>query len=252
MKKILIVICFGLLGCYLQGESDLSEEEIIKQFTAKESEFKKVWEEYAYSQNIVFQVLNRSGDVREEREVWVEAYFTRDGERKTQIVKDHGYLKSVQVSSEDMDDAIHRQPFVLTSEELNKYKIKYEGKEVVDELDTYVFEVKPLKINKGSRYFKGLIWVDDLDFQIVMTRGKIVPDYSNNKFPEFETVRQQVNGKYWFPVWTKAEDVLEFGGFMERRKRVHIRVFITYENFRKFEVNTAIRYESSKEIEEDR
>ena len=70
MKKILTVICFGLLGCYLQGESDLSEEEIIKQFTAKESEFKKVWKEYSYSQNIVFQVLNRSGNVREEREVW--------------------------------------------------------------------------------------------------------------------------------------------------------------------------------------
>ena len=238
MKKILIVIFFGLLGCYLQGKSDFSEEEIIKQFTAKEAEFKKVWKEYAYSQNIVFQVLNRSEDVREEREVWV--------------VKDRGYLKSVQVSSEDMDDAIHRQPFVLTSEELDKYKIKYKGKEVVDELDTYVFEVKPLKIGRGSRYFKGLIWVDDLDFQIVMTRGKIVPDYSNNKFPEFETVRQQVNGKYWFPVWTKAEDVLEFGSFTERRKRVHVRVFITYENFKKFEVNTAIRYESSEKIEEGR
>jgi len=175
--------------------------------------------------------------------VRVEVYFTREGERKTRIVEDRGHLESVQVSQEDMDDATQRQPFVLTSDELDKYKIKYKGKETVDELGTYVFEVKPRKINKGNRYFKGRIWVDDLDFQIVMTRGKIVPDYSNNKFPEFETVRQQVDGRYWFPTWTKAEDVLEFGSFMGRRRRVHIREFITYEDFRKFEVNTSIQYE---------
>ena len=243
MKKVLFCLWLGCLGCYLQGETDLSAEEIIKRFAAKEAEFKEVWRTYTYSQHIVFQVLNQSGDVREQQEVRVEVYFTREGERKTRIVEDRGRLESVQVSQEDMDDATQRQPFVLTSDELDKYKIKYKGKETVDELGTYVFEVKPRKINKGNRYFKGRIWVDDLDFQIVMTRGKIVPDYSNNKFPEFETVRQQIDGQYWFPTWTKAEDVLEFGSFMGPRRRVHVREFITYEDFQKFEVNTSIQYE---------
>ncbi len=243
MKKVLFCVWLGCLGCYLQGETDLPAEEIIKRFAAKEAEFREVWRTYTYSQHIVFQVLNRSGDVREQREVRVEVYFTREGERKTRIVEDRGHLESVQVSQEDMDDATQRQPFVLTSDELDKYKIKYKGKETVDELGTYVFEVKPRKINKGNRYFKGRIWVDDLDFQIVMTRGKIVPDYSNNKFPEFETVRQQIDGQYWFPTWTKAEDVLEFGSFMGQRRRVHVREFITYEDFQKFEVNTSIQYE---------
>ena len=112
----------------------------------------------------------------------------------------------------------------------------------MDEINTYVFDVKPRKVKSGKRYFKGRIWVDDLDLQIVKTRGKIVPDYRDNKFPEFETIRQQVDGAYWFPVWTKADDHLEFGSFYQKR-RVHVREWITYEDFKKLEVDTSIRYE---------
>lgn len=246
MKRILCILLLIIPGLNLRAAEDLDPEEIIKRFAAKELEFKKVWEKYTYTQHILFQVLSLDGEVREEQEISVEVYFTSDGKRKTRTLEERGKLRSLRVSKEDLDDAIYRQPFVLTTEELPNYRIEYRGEKLIDELYTYEFDVEPRKIEKGQRYFKGRIWVDDIDFQIVMTRGKVVPDYSNNKFPKFETVREQIDGDYWFPTWTEADDILQFG-----QRRVRIRELITYENFKKFEVNTSIKYGPIEEVEQE-
>ena len=237
-----------LSGITVEAKTKLTPQEtqeIIKRFSEKESEFKKIFAQYTYTQHILFQVLSRAGRVREQREMVVEIYFTKDGEREEEILRDRGRLKSVRVSQEDIDDALNVQPFALTTEDLPKYKIKYKGEERVDELDTYVFEVKPRKMRKRKRYFKGRIWVDAEDLQIVRTVGKAVPDYRNNKFPEFETLREQIDGEYWFPTWTEADDVLEF-----RTGDVRVRELITYQKFKKFEVGTAITYGPPTEDED--
>ena len=245
MKRIVCILLLAIPGLNLKAAEDLDPEEIIKRFAAKELEFKAVWEQYTYTQHILFQILSFEGDVQEEQEMTVEVYFTSDGKRKTRTLEERGQLRSLRVSKEDLDDAIYRQPFVLTTLELPNYRIEYRGEKLIDELYTYEFDVEPRKIEKGQRYFKGRIWVDDIDFQIVMTRGKVVPDYSNNKFPKFETVREQIDGDYWFPTWTEADDILQFG-----QRRVRIRELITYENFKKFEVNTSIKYGPIEEEEE--
>ena len=217
-------------------------QEIIQRFARKESEFRQVWQQYTYTQHIRFQVLTRTGRVREEREMTIEIFFTSDGERQHRIVDDRGKLESLILTREDLDDALNLQPFALTTEELPQYEVKYQGEEQVDELMCYVFDVKPKRIRRNRRYFRGRIWVDDVDLQIVMTKGKAVPDLGNNKFPAFETLRQQVDGKYWFPTWSEADDILEFGGRFRQRRRVHIRELITYSNFKKFEVGTSIEF----------
>ena len=244
MKRILCIFLLIIPGLNLRAAEDLDPEEIIKRFAAKELEFKEVWEQYTYTQHILFQILSFEGDVQEEQEMSVEVYFTSDGKRKTRTLEERGKLRSLRVSKEDLDDAIYRQPFVLTTEELPNYRIEYRGEKLIDELYTYEFDVEPREIKKGQRYFKGRIWVDNIDFQIVMTRGKVVPDYSDNKFPRFETVREQIDGDYWFPTWTEADDILQFG-----QRRVRIRELITYENFKKFEVNTSIKYGPIEEEE---
>ena len=246
MKRIVCILLLAIPGLNLRAAEDVDPEEIIKRFAAKELEFKAVWEQYTYTQHILFQILSFEGDVQEEQQMTVEVYFTSDGKRKTRTLEERGKLRSLRVSKEDLEDAISRQPFVLTTEELPQYKIEYRGEELVDELYTYVFDVEPRKIKKGQRYFKGRIWVDDIDFQIVMTRGKVVPDYSNNKFPKFETVREQIDGDYWFPTWTEADDILRFG-----QRQVRIRELITYEDFKKFEVNTSIQYGPIEEEEKE-
>ncbi|MEE8460674.1 MAG: hypothetical protein V3S50_00970 [Acidobacteriota bacterium] len=245
MKRIVCILLLAIPGLNLRAAEDLDPEEIIKRFAAKELEFKAVWEQYTYTQHILFQILSFEGDVQEEQEMTVEVYFTSDGKRKTRTLEERGQLRSLRVSKEDLDDAIYRQPFVLTTEELPNYRIEYRGEKLIDELYTYEFDVEPRKIEKGQRYFKGRIWVDDIDFQIVMTQGKVVPDYSNNKFPKFETVREQIDGDYWFPTWTEADDILQFG-----QRRVRIRELITYGNFKKFEVNTSIKYGPIEEEEQ--
>lgn len=245
MRKLLPAFPFVFSGLFAASQVPTAEE-IIQRFASREAEFREVWQKYTYTQQILFQVLDDAGRVREEQEMSVEVYFTSDGKRKSRVLSRQGSLRSVQVTQEDVEDALHRQPFVLTTEELSHYEIKYRGEERVDELDTFVFDVEPKKVKKDSRRFKGRIWVDDRDFQIVMTRGKIVPDYGNNRFPEFETVREQIDGKYWFPTWTLADDVLQFGNIFGGGQRVHVRELITYRDFRKFDVDTSITYEAPK------
>jgi len=239
--------------------ASLTPEQIIAKFTAKESEFSQVWEQYTYTQRILFQVLNRNGDPTEQRELIVEVFFNSDGTRDSRVVSDRGSLSSVGVTEQDISDALNMQPFVLTSDQISHYKVKYKGKEQVDELNTYVFDVDPRDMEKGKRYFKGRVWVDDLDLQIVMSKGKIEPDLEENKFPKFETVREQIDGKYWFPTWTLADDVLHFGGGFSlggwgggRSSRVHIKVLITYSDFQKYEVGTSIKYGTPTEEKPDK
>jgi len=243
MKKFSILLITAFLtatGSAVDREPE--PDEIIRKFSQKESEFRDIWQQYTYTQRILFQDLGWSNQVKEQSEMIVEVFFNTDGERETKIVSDRGRLQSVGVSKEDISDATSMQPFVLTAEELPNYEVKYKGKERIDELDLYKFDVKPKDIKSGKRYFEGRIWVDDLDYQIVMTRGKIVPDYRDNKFPEFETVREQIDGQYWFPTWTEGDDILRFGGFMSGYRDVHIRLLITYGNFQKYEVGTSIKY----------
>ena len=228
--------------------SDPTPDEIIRRFAAKESEFRQARQMYTYKTRMVTQILDDYGTVREQRSLLIETYFTNDGRRHQRTLKDQREISSLTMTQDDIDDATNIQPFVLTTEDLSQYDIQYQGKEKADELDTYTFSVKPRRMEKGSRYFEGRIWVDDVDFQIVKTVGRGVPQSSHEKFPQFETIRQMVDRKYWFPVWTMADERLKFGGLLQGgTSEFHVREIITYEEYRKFEVDTSIRFGDPRE-----
>ena len=115
------------------------------------------------------------------------------------------------------------------------------GRQKVDDLDTYVFMVGPKVMEKGQRYFQGQIWVDDRDLQIVKTYGKAVPDIrkkgEENLFPRFETYREQIDGKYWFPTWTGADDTLYFSSGSQR-----IRMLVQYKNYKQFKSTIKVTF----------
>ena len=150
-------------------------------------------------------------------------------------------LTRISLSPQDWSDFRHRLPFVLTTEDLPQYDISYAGQQHVDELDTYVFDVAPRKIDKSKRYFQGRIWVDNRDLQIVKTCGRNVPDIhkkgNENLTPKFVTYRQQIDGQYWFPTYTMADDILHF-----RSGDVHVREILKYTNYKRFGVKTRIVY----------
>lgn len=212
------------------SRQDLSPEQIIQQFTQKESEFYEAWMHYMYRQIAVIRILAVDGfPTRETLRIESEVVFNDDGTREVKTVRTTGRLRSVEYSPEDKEIIENINPFALTAKDLPLYEVKYKGKEKADELDCYVFSVKPKKIKKGNLYFQGKIWVDDQDLQIVKTVGKAVPQTVRNKFPEFETIRQMIDGKYWFPVWTHSDEYLHFPG-----SSVRIEETITYSDFRKF------------------
>ena len=222
-------------------------EEIIKRFAAKETEFAKAREQYTYRQDVKVQTLEGDTVDGEYHEVF-DVIFDDKGHRIENVVfAPQSSLTKIFMTQEDMQDIRHAFPFVLTSEELAEYNILYVGQQQEDELHCYVFDVAPKEIAGKKRYFQGRVWVDDHDFQIVKTYGKPVPDIrkhhgdDENLFPKFTTWRQQIDGQYWFPVYTKADDELHF-----KMQDVHIRDVVKYEDYKRFGANVKILYEGKE------
>ena len=225
----------------------ISVDEIIRRFAAKEKQFKIAREQYAYRQDLLVQTLDGDTPNGEFREV-EDVLFDDKGNRIEHVVfAPESTLVGILMTKEDYDDIRRRMPFVLTSDEISDYNILYVGKQREDELGTYVFDVAPKQIEKNRRYFQGRIWVDDHDFQIVKTYGKNVPDLGNKKrgqenlFPSFTTWRQQIDGKYWFPVYTKVDDTLHFS-----TGDIHIRQIVKYTDYKRFGSNVKITYEGQE------
>jgi hypothetical protein len=221
----------------------VTTEEIIKHFTTKESEFQLARDQYTYRQDVRVITPDDNGEYHEIFDV----LFNDQGKRLENVVfAPQSSLNLISMSPEDVDDIRHRLPFVLTSEEIPEYQILYVGQQQEDELHCYVFDIAPKEIVGKKRYFQGRIWVDDHDFQIVKTYGKTVPDIRKKKgqenlFPKFTTWREQIDGKYWFPTYTKADDTLHFS-----TGDIRIREIVKYSDYKRFGSNVKITYEGQE------
>jgi hypothetical protein len=244
-------VCLHSLG--QEGElnsakpANITVEQIIQRFAAKEKEFKDARDQYTFRQSVTVQALEGDTVAGEYKEVFDVTYDDKGRHLENVVFAPQSSLDAggISMSPEDLDDIRHRLPFVLTSEEIAEYDILYVGQQQEDELKCYVFDIAPKKIEGKKRYFQGRIWVDDHDFQIVKTFGKTVPDirHKNNEnlFPKFTTWRTQVDDKYWFPAFTKADDTLHF-----KMNDVHIREIIKYEDYKRFGARTKITYQGKE------
>ncbi|MDW8356272.1 MAG: hypothetical protein RMK57_17380, partial [Bryobacterales bacterium] len=59
----------------------------------------------------------------------------------------------------------------------------------------------------------------------------------DQQFPKFETYREQIDGKYWFPTYTVANDILYFQGGPQP-----IRQTIKYEDYKQFKSDVKITF----------
>lgn len=211
----------------------ITPDEIIQRFAEKERQFAQARENYTYKESVIVQTLEGDTVDGEYRQSW-DVNFDNQGNRTMQVTyAPMSTLTRVQMTEEDLHDIQNLMPFVLTTDEIPEYNINYVGQQREDELQTYVFDVSPKRIEKKKRYFDGRIWVDNRDFQIVMTRGKSVPDIrshgNENLFPRFTTYREQIDNVYWFPTYTRADDDLHF-----QSGDVHIRVIVRYTGYKRF------------------
>ena len=212
----------GPTGTLSQSEID----RIVRAFTTRETDFHKALLEYAFKRDALIQVLGMGGQVIGEYHRVSHFTFDDSGNRFEKI--DYFPMASYEgITQEDVEDLGGVTPFALESTKAGQYDFKYLGKERIDELDLYVFDVSPkvapdVKKTK-ERFFKGTIWVDDHDLQIVKSKGKGIPETKKNKFPIVETYREQIDGKYWFPTYAYADDDLIFDSGEDVRIRIRVK-----------------------------
>jgi hypothetical protein len=224
-------------------------EQIIQQFAAKESQFRQALDNYVYQRDVTVQTIDEDGRPDGQYREVVQISFDATGRKIERVIfAPANTLERISMSPADMSDIEHRLPFVLTSEDIGEYNLKYVGRQKVDEVDTYTFDVAPKTIEKNHRYFQGRIWIDQKDLQIVITSGKNVPDDTRKGHedlsPPFTTYREQVDGKYWFPVYTKADAVLHFsGGNGYMSQDVRIREICKYTDYKQFRSNIKLLFE---------
>jgi hypothetical protein len=236
LSAALAALCLPLRPALAQDKDNVNAADIIQKFAAKEAEFKEARNNYTYRQTVKMEELEPAGGKWEEID---DIIFSPQGKR-SEVVKWAPVisLKNITLTPEDTQDLRDVQPFVLTTSEIGLYNINYLGREKLDDIGCFTFSVKPKKMEKGKRYFEGEIWVDDRDLQIVKTYGKGVGIVAKgNEFPKFETYREQIDGKYWFPTYTHADDTLHFPQFSQ-----HIRMTVKYQDYKRFEGKSTITY----------
>ncbi len=241
-----------------KSTQQLSPEELIKRFTAKESELNEIWKEYQYIQESKIQTIGQANTVTGEFYQVSEYVFNDAGKRLQRIIKAPPSVLEQQgiMTQEDKNALTNLQPFALTTQDLPLYNVTYVGKEKIDDLNTYVFDVTPkvmsnerelkkLKDQKiEGKFFQGRIWVDDEDLQVVKSAGKVVPEFKQ-RFPKFETYRENIDGRYWFPTYTYGDDKLYF----DKGGMLHIRMVIKYKNYRRFQSD--IKFIDGAEVVDD-
>ncbi|MFN8685803.1 MAG: hypothetical protein ACK52Z_08645 [Acidobacteriota bacterium] len=243
MKLLTLLAVWALMLPAAVTLKDPSPEEIeliIKKFAQKESEFARARMNYIYRQVTRMQEMDPSRKrVIGKFEMTADWVFI-EGKRTEKVVyAPPQSLQNLILEPEDLQDMRDTLPFVLTSEDLDSYHVRYLGHEVVDEVPCYVFAIKPKRVEPGRRYFSGVAWVDDQELQIVKTYGRPMGKKRNasSQYPKFETYREQVDGKYWFPTYTSSTDTLVF-----ETGAIPIKLTIKYQDYKRFGAESDIKF----------
>jgi TonB family protein len=235
VASLLVTLWLPLHCNFAQQQTDAATlsaaqiDRIIKTFTAKETQFRRALNSYAFKRDALVQTFGMGGQLTGEYHRVSNFTFDDKGVRYEKI-NFFPIPTFAGVTAEDLEDLGGVNPFALEPSMIDRYAFKYVGKEKIDELNLYVFDVSPKIMpdpKKKERLFLGRVWVDDQDLQIVKTRGKGVPETKENKFPNVETYREEIGGKYWFPTYSYADEELIF----DTGESLHIRMKVRYTDF---------------------
>jgi hypothetical protein len=207
---------------------------LAKLAAQRETETETERNEYTYRQTFTLEELEPNGGIRGVYSEVRDIIFSPTHERTEQLVgHPRNGLKYLVLTDEDFADIREIQPMVLTVDRLWNYQTVFKGEESVDGVECWVLEVKPRQILSGQRLFEGMIWLDKKEYNVVRMEGRAVPQIrtmkSENLFPRFTTVRKPIDGKHWFPVYTYADDTLQFKSGPQRE-----RLRIAYSEYKRF------------------
>ena len=191
----------------------LPPAEIIKAFAEKEDRYARARGGYGYKKTIKLTEYGKDGQPSGEYQVTTAAMVDSDGRiyEKT-VEKPQNSLRYLEIVPGGGLASLAKMPaYPLVTGQLAKYDLRYIGDEKVDEIDCYIFEAKPKLLERATALFQGVVWVDKQYLEVVKTYGKWVNDLGPVHPPEFpfvnfETYRENVDGKYWFPNYTRSDD----------------------------------------------
>ena len=234
------VMVFGAVGAFAQGQSKITPgnltkaqaDAIVAKFTANESSFREALTNYVFNRSATVQTIGLGGQVTGTFRRDSFMTFSSEGSRFERVTyAPISTLTEINVTPQDLEDLGGVNPFALEPRNVSQYNFTYLGKEKIDDLNLHVFEVSPKVIpdhKSGVRLFTGRVWVDDEDLMIVKSKGKAVPETKNDKYPIVETWRENVDGKYWFPSYSYANDELVFGS----GQVVKLRMTVKYTDYK--------------------
>jgi hypothetical protein len=217
-----------------EAPPSLPEAEIVKRFSQKEDEYILSRTHYSYRKTIRIQEFGADGQPSGEFVLVTQPGRDAEGKLFEKVVeKPHSTLPHLFLRAEDLDGLQRIPAFPLTTSQLAKYDLKYLGKEQVDEIDCYIFQAKPKGVERVKAYFDGILWVDAKYLEVVKTHGKWVTDQgdvhtiADLPFSLFETYRENVDGKYWFPSYSRSDDTLNVKGL-----EIPVRIVIKWTDFK--------------------
>ncbi len=190
---------------------------IIQRFAANEEKYKEAYQTFGYVQTILVQEMGeQSGGPTGSFGVKAEVYLKSNGQRYERLLgQTTSTLSDLQLSAQDLEVLADLPMFPLAGKSADQYTFTYRGTDRVDKLMTYVFRVKPKHPVVGQPYFSGVIWVDNQDLSIVKSYGEFVTGRRRTKgalpFHFFDTYRENIQGKYWFPTYIRSDDIVHAG-----------------------------------------
>jgi len=212
------------------GPPPIPEQEIIQRFAANEDVMQRVYKTYTFTQTArVEEFTNPEGKFI----VTGEVYTKPDGQQSWRIAgRPLSSLRTTMLTMEDVRTIATIPLFFLTTEEIGNYSFLYAGEDKLDQLNTYVFQVKPKELSRTRRFFQGVVWVDDQDLTIVKSYGKFVTEVQGEgiklPFTMFETYRQNFQEHDWLPTYTNSDDFInEPDG-----SQLHLRLVIAETDFK--------------------
>jgi hypothetical protein len=192
----------------------LPPEEIIRKFSQKEDQYMAARPGYGYRKTIRIDEFDREGRLVGQY-IGVSEQIRAPNGRVVNKVVEHpqSSLHLVPLEPEDVKELDRIPPFPLNTSQLAKYNLKFIGDEQIDEIPCYIFQVKPKGVDRANNYFEGIVWVDSKYLEVVKTYGKWVNELgdvkiANMPFTTFETYRENVDGKYWFPNYQRSDETV--------------------------------------------
>lgn len=209
----------------------MSPDQIITHFISNETLYKQEYAKYGFLETIRVEELGPKGGVTGALQAEMEIFDKPNGGQYERFLKSSpSTLQYLKFSYHDLETIASIPLFPLAGTAAGDYNFTYRGTQKEGELMTYAFQVEPKNLQPGKLYFSGVVWVDKIDLAIVKSYGHFVslePRAPNAlPFSFYDTYRENVSGKYWFPSYIRSEDFYTKG-----KQQIPIRLIITSSHF---------------------